>query len=53
MDPEANMQEQAAIRQRIKAKAPNKGDYGRLKELQAALREWQRNGGFSPKKIVS
>jgi hypothetical protein len=53
MDPDENLKEQRRLKARIKAGLADKDDRARLRELQAAYREWTARGGFlgkSPKK---
>ncbi len=49
MDPDANWEEQQRIKARISSRTEHKGDRARLRELQQALREWIRGGGFKPR----
>jgi hypothetical protein len=48
MDPVANAQETREINARIRAKRAEPGDYGRLRELREAKREWIARGGWWP-----
>jgi hypothetical protein len=50
MDPDANWAEQERIKAAIKAGSADSHDRSRLRDLQGALREWLRGGGFAPKK---
>lgn len=49
MDPDANLEQQRRIRDRIKDGTADARDRARLRELQAALREWRSRGGFAPR----
>lgn len=49
MDPDANREEAARIRRRIRDGAPFKGDHGRLDELDEAYTNWIAKGGFRAK----
>jgi len=50
MDPDANLAEQAQIK---KLANPTRADRARLRELQVALTDWIRGGGFLPKKEIT
>lgn len=46
MDPDANREEARRIRRRIRGGHTEEGDYGRLRELDDAYKNWVAMGGF-------
>lgn len=48
MDPDANVKEQDALHAKIREGLADEYDRVRLLELERALDEWRRRGGFPP-----